>query len=55
MNTSMYWLLGGKTDLSYGKDDVVYGFDLNKEKFHAKLAVLASCESATGASQSGEG
>lgn len=35
--------------------DVVYGFDLYKEKFQAKLAVLASCESAAGTSQSGEG
>ncbi len=37
------------------EDDVVYGFDLYKEKFQAKLAVLASCESAAGTSQSGEG
>ncbi len=36
-------------------DDRVYGFELYKEKFEAKLAVLASCESAAGAPQSGEG
>ena len=33
----------------------ITGFELYKEKFQAKLAVLASCESATGAPQSGEG
>lgn len=37
------------------EDEKVYGFELYKEKFQAKLAVLASCESAAGAPQSGEG
>ncbi|MEZ5040636.1 MAG: CHAT domain-containing protein [Saprospiraceae bacterium] len=37
------------------QDDLIYGFEFYQEKFRAKLAVMASCESATGASQSGEG
>lgn len=43
--------------IRFGKDenDRVYGFELYEEKFKAKLAVLASCESAAGTPQSGEG
>ena len=43
--------------IKFGADqeDQVYGFELYQEKFKAKLAVLASCESAAGAPQSGEG
>lgn len=43
--------------IRFGNDesDSVYGFELYQEKFQAKLAVLASCESAAGAPQSGEG
>lgn len=36
-------------------EDQIYGFELYKEKFKSKLAVLASCESAAGAAQRGEG
>lgn len=35
--------------------DVLYGFDLYKEAFSAQLLVLASCESAIGVAQIGEG
>ena len=35
--------------------DIMYGFELSQEKFQSKLVVLASCESATGAPQAGEG
>ncbi len=43
--------------IRFGSDEVdhIYGFELYKEKFQAKLAVLASCESAAGAAQRGEG
>lgn len=44
-----------KIEFGRDEDEKVYGFELYKEKFQAKLAVLASCESATGAPQSGEG
>ncbi len=44
-----------KIKFGRGEDEQVYGFELYKEKFKAKLAVLASCESAAGAPQSGEG
>lgn len=37
------------------EDDQIYGFELYKEKFKSKLAVLASCESAAGTAQRGEG
>lgn len=38
-----------------GDNNTVYGFELYKQKFNAKLLVLASCESATGAPRQGEG
>lgn len=37
------------------KQDIIYGFEFYQSKFNAKLMVLASCESATGAPQAGEG
>ena len=39
----------------YGKDNLIYGFDMYKQKFNTKLLVLASCESASGTSRQGEG
>ncbi|PHN01565.1 CHAT domain-containing protein [Flavilitoribacter nigricans] len=38
-----------------GPEERLYGFELYKQKFKGKLLILASCESATGAPQAGEG